>query len=53
LDLDLRIAMGMGHSLGTLGVSSLGTFDFLNKNFLEDVPVLKVGLGSFASGLMP
>jgi hypothetical protein len=53
LDLDLKIAMGMGHYLGTMGVSSLGTFDFLDKNFLEDVPVLTVGLGSFASGLMP
>jgi hypothetical protein len=52
LDLDLRIAMEMGSSLGTLGVSSLGNFHFLNKNFLEDVPVLTVGVGSFALGLM-
>jgi hypothetical protein len=52
-DLDLRAALGMGHSLGTVGVSSLGTSDFLNKNFLEDVPVSAVGLGSFALGLMP
>jgi len=53
LDLDLTTAMEMGHSLGTLGVSSLGNFHFLNKNLIEDVPVLTVGVGSFALGRIP
>jgi hypothetical protein len=52
LDLERGVAMGMGHSLGILGVSSLGTLDFLNKKFL-DFPVLIVGVSSFASGLTP